>query len=185
MGKLVEKKSFALTLIETMIAMTILAIITTGALLLLTQGGRTYSRSKSEQESLARLRTHIPALFNQIKGALVMEEVYANSIYFKYHTTPVTTKCISIIAGDAIVTRMESDAWTGFGLCDGKCLCSGSLNSPVTSSTLLNDVDQLSFAKNNEFLQIRYQISKGLPSPVDYTYNLLYTPKLPEQPEDE
>lgn len=179
-----RKKPFGLTLLEAMIAMTIMAIITTGCLMLLTQGGRTYTLSKAEQESLKRLRSHISPLLNQIKGARQMQtSLTATGSYSITFVNDTGDKCVKVWWDDVSTKKL----WRQ----DRNYSCSPSpcmpqCNGLGVNTALLTDIDYLRFYPDtdSQLLQIRYRLSKKLPAPIEYTYKLLYTPKLPEPPEE-
>lgn len=189
-----------MTLLETIVSLTVVMIMAIASLMLLTQSSQTYTKSKAMQESLGRIKSHVPLILNQIRGA---QAIYTTNfpsvgIRFNYYNQAGNLVCgrLKWNSSTKIVTFYENPNDTNN--------CSGSWTS---RTDFLTNVDRLQFdVYSPGVLEFDYDVGGGnliatcpgndeisdpcMPSTENdpttglrattYTYKLMYTPKLPE-----
>lgn len=177
-------KHVGLTLVEIMIAVTLVAIMTTALLLLFSQGSRTYVATKMEEESIKRLKLHVPALLNEIRGAIQL---------INYSPLPLPIPTGS--SGGSFIEFTKNIEGELYGVSLDYDLPSETVRrviyeapsadpndwiNPVADPAFITNVDELSFfTYSPQTVIVRYTISDGLPVPLTYDYNVNFAPKLP------
>lgn len=179
----IKQKTPGLTLLEIMVAMTLLSILTTALLLLFSRATHTYNVSYGEEGSMKRIKPHITQILNEIRGAT---ELKAPLIY-----TPVSYAAYDYIDN---ITGLKNEVWLKWNSSNQEVtrtqydldINGNAISPPTASSVILADVDFIGFyLYSPQNLIIEYRISDGLPSPLTYKYKLTYSPQLPPNPDEE
>ena len=187
-----------MTLLETIVSLTIVMIMAIASLMLLTQASQTYTKSKAMQESIGRIRDHVPLLLNQIRGTQTIYTTKFPSvgIRFTYYDQNGDLACgrLKWDSSTKIVTFYENP--------DNTNDCSAPWNK---RTDFLTNVDRLQFDTYSPgILKLDYDVGGTTNCPGSdetgdpcmpssdadpttglrvfmhtYTYKLMYTPQLP------